>query len=89
MGAAFNYISEFEDYDDSIVITTPVMIDFVERGWLGDITYWADKGFNIKNDETSDFTSEGIHVKDVLCVRVGVKSEHGCPVEWTYMFLKY
>lgn len=89
IGAGFNYISEFEDSYDTIRIETQIQIDFVERGWLGDITYWATNGFDTKDCNSDDITSEPICVKDVLCVRVEVKSESDSAVTWTYTFLKY
>lgn len=89
VGAGFNYVREFEDSYDTITITTYAEIDFVHRGWLGDITYWATNGVDIKNYEVTDLTSECIQVKDALCVRVEVISKPDDPVEWTYTFLKY
>lgn len=89
IGAGFNYISAFEDSYDTIRIETPIQIDFVERGWLGDITYWATSGFDVNDYETHDLTSEPTCVKDALCVRVEVKSESDSAVTWTYTFLKY
>ena len=90
IGAGFNYIKEFEDSYDTIIITTDIEINFVERGWIGDITYWAANGFDIKDYKNRDLlTSEPRYVRDVLCIRVDVRSEQGSPVEWKYTFLKY
>ena len=91
VSVGFNYISEFEDSHDSIVITTDIAIDFVERGWLGDITYWATNGWLV-NDytcDTGDLTSEPTYIRDALCIRVEARSEPERPVEWKYTFLKY
>lgn len=89
VGAGCNYIYEFEDSYDTITITTYVEIDFVHRGWLGDITYWATNGTDVKDYEATDLTSECIQVKDALCARVEVRSKQDDQVEWTYTFLKY
>lgn len=90
IGSNCNYIKEFEDSCDTIILITDTEIDFVERGWLGDLTYWATHGFDIKDYEKEDLTSEPVCVRDVLCIRVEVKkSEPDCPVEWKYTFLKY
>ena len=89
IGAGCNYIVEFEDSYDTIVITTIVELDFIERGWLGDITYWASRGVDIKDYEKRDLTSESKCVKDALCARVEVRHKPDYPIEWTYTFLKY
>lgn len=89
IGAGAKYIREFEDFCDTIKITTEVELDFIERGWLGDITYWASKGFDVKDYEKSDLTSEPKCIKDALCIRVEVRSEPDSSVEWIYTFLKY
>ena len=89
IGAGANYIREFEDFCDTIKITTEVELDFIERGWLGDITYWASSGWDLNDYEKRDLTSEPRCIKDALCIRVEVRSEQDSPVEWTYTFLKY
>ena len=91
IGTNCNYVSEFHDNDDAIVITTDMEIDFIERGWLGDITYWAANGWQIGDYtcKTGDFTSEPVRIRDALCIRVNVRYEPECPVTWTYTFLKY
>jgi hypothetical protein len=89
IGAGFKYISSFEDSYDTIRIETPVQIDFVERGWLGDITYWATNGFDINDYKKRNLTSEPVCIKDALCIRVEVRSKLDSSVEWTYTFLKY
>ena len=88
-GSGFNYVYEFEDNNDEIVIKSPAQIDFVYRGWLGDITYWAADGMDMNNPEKTNLTSESCCVKDVLCVRVNVKDDGDAPVMWEYVFLKY
>ena len=88
-GSGFNYVYEFEDNNDEIVLKSPAQIDFVYRGWLGDITYWAADGMDMNNPEKTNLTSESCCVKDVLCVRVNVKDDGDAPVMWEYVFLKY
>ena len=88
-GSGLNYVYEFEDNNDEIVIKSPAQIDFVYRGWLGDITYWAADGMDMNNPEKTNLTSESCCVKDVLCVRVNVKDDGNAPVVWEYVFLKY
>lgn len=84
----FMYIKEFEDSYNAITIKTEIEIDFIERGWLGDLTYWATGGGDIRN-ELNNCTSEPVFIKDALCIRVEVRSELARPVVWTYTFLKY
>lgn len=87
----FSYIKKFEDYDDSIVITTEVEIDALRRGWLGDITYFATNGFRVNSYELNEDRNRiGTQhcVKDVLLIRQGATSGVDV-VEWTYTFLKY
>ena len=86
----FDYVNEFEDNDDEIVIRSYFQIDSVYRGWLGNITYWASIGTDAKSFERVDLmTGEPCCVKDVLCVRVNVTLHEGEPVMWEYVFLKY
>ena len=89
IGAGVNYIRSFEDSYDTITITTEIEVDFIERGWLGDITYWAGSGLDLNDYEKRDLTSEPRCIKDALCIRVEVRSKPDCPVEWMYTFLKY
>jgi hypothetical protein len=89
IGTICRYVKEFEDSYDEITIVTDVEIGSVERGWLGDITYWAAGGWHIAKPKLTDLTSEPVFIKDALCIRVGVKAEQGCPVEWIYTFFKY
>ena len=72
-----------------IVIKSPAQIDFVYRGWLGDITYWAADGMDMNNPENTNLTSESCCVRDVLCVRVNVTYDSYASVMWKYVFLKY
>ena len=88
-GSGFNYVEEFEDDDDQLIIRSPFQIDFVYRGWIGDITYWASHGIDTKDMGKMDLTSEPHYVRDVLCVRVNVTCNRGEPVMWKYVFLKY
>lgn len=88
-GSNFNYVYEFEDDNDEIVIKSPAQIDFVYRGWLGDITYWAADGMDMNNPKNTNLTSESCCVRDVLCVRVNVTYDSYASVMWEYVFLKY
>lgn len=83
-----NWIHEFEDYEDSIVIKTDVKIDSIRRGWVGNITYFATDGFAINSFEDGKRISMPHCVNDVLLVRCGAASSDNA-VEWTYTFLKY
>lgn len=87
-GSGFNYVEEFEDNYDQLIIRSAFQIDFVYRGWIGDITYWASLGIDAKDTEKMDLTSEPHCVRDVLCVRVNVTRDDGAPVRWEYVFLK-
>lgn len=89
MSAELNYIEEFEDYCDQITIKSVVKIDSVYRGWLGDITYWADDGVDVKDYDKVNLTSDPCCVKDALCARVNVMNDSEAPVRWEYVFLKY
>ena len=88
-GSGFNYVNRFENNYDQITIGSVYQIDFVYRGWLGDVTYWAADGIDVKNPEKADLTSEPCCIKDVLCVRVNVTYDGDAPVMWEYVFLKY
>ena len=86
-----SYIKEFEDYDDSIVITTEVEIDSLRRGWLGDITYFATNGFRTSSYELNEDRNRigaPHHVNNVLLIRQGATSGDGV-VEWTQQILQW
>ena len=81
----FQYISEIQDFDDYIIIKTPVTIADVDRGWRGDLTFWFS-GYEVSNqDEVTDCTTP----KDVLCSARKFNVYSAEPVAWEYVFLKY
>ena len=43
----FDIIQEIQDFDDYIIIKTPVTIGDIKRGWVGDITFNLS-GFNME-----------------------------------------
>lgn len=81
----FEYISKIQDFDDYIIIKTPVTIIDVDRGWRGDLTFWLG-GWNMSDDgEVNDCVT----LKDVLCSARKFNLDEGVPVTWEYKFLKY
>ena len=81
----FEYISDIQEFDDYIIIKTPVTIADVDRGWRGDLTFWFS-GWDVREqDEVTDRTT----LKDVLCSARKFNLDDGGPVAWEYKFLKY
>lgn len=81
----FEYISDIQEFDDYIIIKTPVTIADVDRGWRGDLTFWL-RGWNTSDDgEVNDCVT----LKDVLCSARNLNLDEGAPVVWEYKFLKY
>lgn len=88
-GIAHNYSVEIREFGDSIEIITDVVIDSIDRGWIGDITFNFD-GYNICSCNTSGHDAhESFALKDVLCCRRTFEKNDGGVVGWTYSFLKY
>ena len=86
----FEYVKEFSNKDDTVVIVSNIEIDCLHRGWIGDITYWATRGYDVANCyDDNTYTSEPQSIKDVLLVRIEADASVESPVEWTYTFLKY
>lgn len=81
----FEYTSDIKNFDDYIVIKTPVTIADVDRGWRGDLTFWF-RGWNMSDDgEVNDYVT----LKNVLCSARKFNLDEGAPVTWEYKFLKY
>ena len=80
--------TEINDMEDRITISTEFVFDYIDRGWLGDITfnligYGADDDFN----ERTSF--QKVKLRDVLCIRRTFNKHHDENAVWEYTFLKY
>lgn len=84
-----NYPVEILELGDSIEIKTDVVIDGVNRGWIGDITFNFD-GYDLDDHNTVGRNAhEPSVLSDVLCCRRTFDSNDGNMISWTYTFLKY
>lgn len=83
----FEYTSDIQDFDDYIVIKTPVTIADVDRGWRGDLTFWFS-GYDVKDEDEDEVTDYTI-LKDVLCSARKFNLDDDAPVVWEYKFLKH
>lgn len=87
----FPYLADIEDDEDSLTISTEVVIDYIDRGWIGDVTFNL-KGYDLGVEWSSDqeYTAfQKVKLNDVLCIRrtfSKCKKETGV---WKYTFLKY
>ena len=79
------YLTDFTEFQDSIVFTTAVPIDGIGRGWVGTLFYHAN-GVDIKNGETK--VTSVSSVPEVLLARILVSSEPDSCLTWKYEFLK-
>lgn len=71
-------ISSFDEYTDEIIVETNFPIEYIKRGWIGDLAYYLSKD---KANKCAGF-------RDVLLARVTVSSNAGCDPFWKYTFLK-
>lgn len=79
------FISSFREVGDEIEIETPVKLDGIGRGWMGDL-FVHIRGISIKDVDKR--TDEEHIARDVLCIRCHLNSEQGEAATWTYTFLK-
>lgn len=87
----FPYFADIEDDEDSLTISTQVVIDYIDRGWVGDITFNL-KGFDLSKEWTLDnnYTAfNKVKLRDVLCIRKTFNTRQNEAHIWKYTFLKY
>lgn len=82
----FPYMAEISDNDDSLTISTAVVMDDIDRGWIGDITFNLS-GFDLSDNEHTAFRK--VKFMDVLCIRRTFNKHHDETAIWEYTFLKY
>lgn len=83
-----NRVCGIDDFSEEFIIDTPAIIDYVDRGWVGNITFYFS-GVDIGDDENFTDINEQLRYKNALCVRRCInKQEDGCGI-WRYTFLKY
>lgn len=85
----FEFMGELRDFDDYIIIETPVPIGDIKRGWLGDITFNlsgfdAERGFGEEDRVKESFT-----LKDMLCSARTLEVADRFSPMWRYKFNKY
>ena len=84
----FQQYYEINEYDDSVVISTSVVIGDINRGWCGDISFHF-KGYNLEGKFEQHDASDSKIIKDVLCRSRTFEKRNGYAIIWTYTFLKY
>jgi len=80
----FDYLSDWSESDNQILITTQVVIEGVDRGWCGNVTLVGNTD-DVGTDERIKNNYKNTY-KDVLLVRV-IKSGNQ-PMTFEYQFLK-
>ena len=83
----FKHYYEIDELDDSIVINTSVVIDNIDRGWRGDISFFF-KGYNLEGKFERHDAFDSKIIKDVLCRSRTFEKRDGHAIIWTYVFLK-
>ena len=84
----FPYVSEVKDVGDSVTISTEVVVDYIDRGWLGDITFNL-AGYSVEVESWERTAFQKVVLKDMLCIRRTFSKDRGSSATWTYTFLKY
>lgn len=81
-------IYDIEDLSEEFIIDTPVVIDYVDRGWVGNVTFCFD---GASTEDGCDFTDikDKFSYTNALCVRRGINKEVDELGVWRYTFLKY
>lgn len=83
-----NRVYGIEDFSEEFIVDTPVIIDYVDRGWVGDITFYFD-GMSTEDEWNFTDINDKFSYTNVLCIRRGInKQVDGCGI-WRYTFLKY
>lgn len=87
----FPYLAGIEDDEDSLTISTEAIIDYIDRGWVGEITFNL-KGYDlgVEWSPCQEYTSfQKVKFRDVLCVRRTFSKHRNATGVWKYTFLKY
>jgi hypothetical protein len=79
-------IESFTEYDDDIRITSSIRETFLQRGWVGDLTYETDDGIDIREDCDAHKTEETFH--NVLLKNVLLTVDRHSACNWEYIILK-
>ena len=85
----FPYFADIDDDEDSLTISTQVVIDYIDRGWVGDITlnfvgYTTNDEYWLENK-----AFQKIKLRDVLCIRRTFSKHPNEAATCKYTFLKY
>lgn len=83
-----NYRVDIQDFDDYIEITTDIVFDGINRGWVGNITFHFE-GHNIKEFSKGRTEQMRFMLRGLLCSRITFDKEGADVARWTYTFLKY
>jgi hypothetical protein len=85
---AFKHVISFNESDFEIEIETYLPSNELQRGWVGDMQYEAERGMNIETCDNVYHTYKKT-IKDVLLARVNSRNDGSDCVIFTYTFLKY
>lgn len=85
----FEFVGELQDFDDYIIIETPVTIGDIKRGWVGDITFNLSGFDTEKGFSDEDRVKENFTLKDVLCSARTFEAGSDFSPMWKYKFMKY
>ena len=83
-----DFVYGIEDFSDEFVIDTQVIIDYVDRGWVGDVTFYFE-GMDIKDGCGHTNIKDKFSYKNVLCTRRCLNKQFDECSVWRYTFLKY
>ena len=81
-----DYLEEFEENIDEILVRTLIVDPNLKRGWIGDLTYETEAGVNPQDMEINSFGARNTF-HDVLLAHVRICDTDGC-ITWEYRFLK-
>ena len=80
-------VISFEENDNQIIIETTVVIENLERGWVGDIVLHLS-GADIDYQTEQIEIDEDFLIKDVICIRRELSWKSKETASWRYTFLK-
>jgi hypothetical protein len=82
------YVDDVEEYDDEIRITTPVRVNGLAKGQVGDMYMYCTYRYYCSNAERKEEKAPIHHIENVVLKTIQINSEFDSTPQWTYVFVK-
>ena len=77
----------YDELENTITIETSVYNTELQRGWIGDLSYYVKENIDVETLDEYDFEIINTY-KDVLLANIIPSASHGSATVWKYTFLK-